>query len=158
MRRVGGGWVGELAALVVKLVEFLLGFLGDVFGTLADLKGAFGRRLAACLVAFGKIVAESFLVVAEERGELGMGVNGEDAEAIDDWLESGFLVSVIPLGDGLLQGESLALGDFVSFASDKGGQGEKLFELGKGFFGRTGANFKLLRVDRSRVGICEKVA
>ena len=83
-RRVGGGWVGELAALVVELVEFLLGFLGDALGTAAHLKGAFGRRLPACLIAFRKVVAETFLVVAEERGELGMGVNGEDAEAIDD--------------------------------------------------------------------------
>ena len=148
-----------MAALGVELVEFLLGFLGDALGTAADLKGVFGGEgWAVGLIAFGKVVAEGFLVVAEQRGKLGMGVNGEDAEAVDDLFKSGFLVSVVPLGDDLLQGETLALGDFVSFASDEGWQGKELFELGKCFFGRTGADFKLLRIDRSGVGICEKVA
>lgn len=68
------------------------------------------------------------------------------------------MVGVVPLIDGLLEGEALALGDLVSFASDKGGQGEELIELGKGFFERTGADFKLLRIDWGGVRICEEVA
>lgn len=72
-------------ALGVELVEFLLGFLGDVLGTAAHLKGSFGGGLATGLIALGKIVAEGFLVVVDEGGELGMGVDGEDIEAVEDW-------------------------------------------------------------------------
>lgn len=68
------------------------------------------------------------------------------------------MVGVVPLIDGLLEGEALALGDLVSFASDKGGQGEELIELGKGFFERTGADFKLLRINWGGVRIGEEVA
>ena len=67
------------------------------------------------------------------------------------------MVGVVPLGDGLLEGESFALGDLVSFASDEGGQGEELFELGESFFGRAGADFKLFGVERGGVGVCEEV-
>ena len=134
-----------------------MGFLGDVLGAVADLEGAFGGGLAAGLVALGKVVAEGFLVVEYEGRELGMGVNGEDVEAVEDLFESGFLVGVVPLGDGLLEGEVFALGDLVSLASDEGGQGEELFELGEGFFGETGSDFKLLGVERGGVGVGEEV-
>lgn len=57
-----------------------------MFGSLVDLKGAFGGGAwAVGLVKLGKIVAEGFLVVADEGGELGMGVDGEDVEAVEDW-------------------------------------------------------------------------
>ena len=128
-----------------------------MLGAAAHLKGAFGGGLAAGLVAFGKVVAEGFLIVADEGGELGMGVNGEDVEAVDDLFESGFLVGVVPLGDGLLEGELFALGDLVSLASNEGGQGEELFELGEGFFGGMGADFKFLGIERGGVGVCEEV-
>lgn len=62
-----------------------MGFLGDVLGTAADLKGAFGGGLESGLIAFEKVVAEGFLVISKERGELGMGVNGEDFKAVEDW-------------------------------------------------------------------------
>ena len=118
----------------------------------------FGRwAWAVGLIAFGKIVAEGFLVVADEGGELGMVVNGEDVEAVDNLFESGFLIGVVPLGDGLLGGEAFALGDLVSLASDEGGQGKELFELGEGFFGGAGADFKLLRIEWSGVGVCEEI-
>lgn len=55
-----------------------------MFGTLADLKGAFGGGLESGLIAFGKVVAEGFLVVAQEGSKLGMGVNGEDFKAVKD--------------------------------------------------------------------------
>ena len=74
-----------MVALGVELVEFLLGFLGDVLRTAAHLKGAFGGGLAAGLISLGKIVAEGFLVVVDEGVELGMGVDGEDIEAVEDW-------------------------------------------------------------------------
>ena len=118
-----------MAALGVELVEFLLGFLGDVLGAATDLEGAFGGWLTVGLVAFGKVTAEGFLVVADNGGELGMGVDGKDVEAVNDLFESRFLVGVVPLGDGLLEGEVFALRDLVSLASDEGGQGEELFEL-----------------------------
>lgn len=113
----------------VELVEFLLGFLGDVLGSATDLEGAFGGGLTVGLVAFGKVTAEGFLVVADNGGELGMGVDGKDVEAVNDLFESGFLVGVVPLGDGLLEGEVFALRDLVSLASDESGQGKELFEL-----------------------------
>lgn len=150
-------WVGELSSLGVELVEFLLGFLDDVLGAATHLKGSFGGGLAAGLVAFGKVVAEGFLIVADKGGELGMGVNGEDVEAVDDLFKSWFLVGVVPLGDGLLEGEAFALGDLVSFTSDEGGQGEELLELVEGFFGGAGADFKFLGVEGGGVGVCEEV-
>lgn len=109
------------------------------------------------MVALGEVVAEGFLIVEDEGGELGMGVNGEDFEAVDDLFESGFLVGVVPLGDGLLEGEVFALGDLVSLASDEGGQGEELFELIEGFFGGAGGDFKLFGIERGGVGVCEEV-
>lgn len=109
------------------------------------------------MVSLGKVVAEGFLVVADEGGELRMGVNGEDVEAVEDWFQGGFLIGVVPLGDGLLEGEVFALGDLVSLASDEGRQGEELFELGEGFFGGAGGDFKLFGVERGGVGVCEEV-
>ncbi len=128
-----------------------------MLGSAAHLKGAFGGELAAGLVALGKVVVEGFLIVADEGGELGMGVYGEDVEAVDDLFKSWFLVGVVPLGDGLLEGEAFALGDLVSFVSDEGGQGEELVELVEGFFGGAGADFKFLGIERGGVGVCEEV-
>lgn len=116
-----------------------------------------GDGWAVGLVSFGKVVTEGFLVVSDEGDELGMGVDGKDVEAVNDLFESGFLVGVVPLGDGLLEGEVFALGDLVSLASDEGGQGEELFELSEGFFGGAGGDFKLLRIERGGVGVCEEV-